>query len=102
MALHNLGPQARLLFPGRFSGRPASALALSQKRNRHGIQLEPTRNTSRSAWARDNPAPVAADLLGLGVDTAAQWAARTRRDWTDYLAARAQDLHQPSDLHTDP
>ena len=102
MALHTLGPQARLLFPGRFSGRPASALALNQKCNRHGIQVEPTRNTSRSAWARDNPAPVATDVLGLGVDTAAQWADRTRGDWTDYLAARAQDMHQPSDLHTDP
>ncbi|MGH3925181.1 MAG: hypothetical protein ACRDTT_20360 [Pseudonocardiaceae bacterium] len=62
---------------------------MSQKLNRHGIQLEPTRNTTRSAWAKDIPAPVAADLLGLRVDTAAQWAARTRRDWTDYLAARA-------------
>ncbi|MGQ0480971.1 MAG: hypothetical protein ACT4O0_08090 [Pseudonocardia sp.] len=93
-ALHDIDPQARLLFPGRFSGRPASVTALSEKLNRHGIRLEPTRNTARSAWANDIPAPIAADLLGLQVATAARWAAFTRRDWPDYLAARAQHLQR--------
>jgi len=98
-ALHNLDPQARLLFPGRFSGRPASVTALSEKLNRHGIRLEPTRNTARAAWASDIPAPIAADLLGLQVSTAARWTARTRGDWTDYLATRAQDPRRSPQAH---
>lgn len=36
------------------------------------------------------PSPIAADLLGINISTATQWASRTRRDWTDYIAERAQ------------
>ena len=50
----------------------------------------PSRNAARAEWARDIPSPIAADLLGINISTATQWASRTRRDWTDYIAERAQ------------
>ncbi len=38
--------------------------------------------------------PIAADLLGIDISTATQWASRTRRDWTGYIAERAQALER--------
>ncbi|ODU05018.1 MAG: hypothetical protein ABS81_08690 [Pseudonocardia sp. SCN 72-86] len=88
-ALHDLDPQTRLLFPGRSPGRPAAAKVLARKLRQHGIEPRPARHAARSAWASEIPAPIAADLLGIHINTATKWAARARRDWTGYLAARA-------------
>jgi hypothetical protein len=38
------------------------------------------------------PAPILADLLGMHITTAARWVDYARRDWSAYLAARAEDL----------
>ncbi|TQM78165.1 hypothetical protein FHX81_0419 [Saccharothrix saharensis] len=43
-----------------------------------------------AALRADLPAAVLADLLGLHVNTAVRWVTYARRDWTDYLALRAQ------------
>ncbi|HEY5152096.1 MAG TPA: hypothetical protein VIJ23_20240 [Mycobacterium sp.] len=84
----------RYLFPGRFPGRPARAHVISRKLRIHGIATLPSRNAARAGWARDIPSPIAADLLGIDISTATQWASRTRRDWTDYIAERAQALER--------
>jgi hypothetical protein len=81
---------ARYLFPGRLPGRPARAYVISRKLRANGIASVPSRNAARAEWARDIPSPIAADLLGINITTAARWASRTRRDWTDYLAERAE------------
>jgi hypothetical protein len=36
------------------------------------------------------PPAVLASLLGVHIQTAVNWASRTRRDWTTYLAERAR------------
>jgi hypothetical protein len=88
---HRQDSQARFLFPGRSPGRPAAAFVLARKLRTHGIFLLPSRHSARAAWARDLPAAIAADLFGTNISTATRWASRTRRDWTDYLAARADN-----------
>lgn len=85
---------AQYLFPGRFPGRPAAAKVISRKLRAHGIATLPSRNAARAGWARDIPSPIAADLLGIDISTATKWASRTRRDWTDYIAERAQALER--------
>ena len=42
--------------------------------------------------AADLPAPILADLLGLHITTAVRWVGYARRDWSAYLAARADEL----------
>lgn len=90
-------PATHFLFPGRSPRRPAAANVLARKLRANGIDPLPARGSARAAWARDVPAPIAADLLGIHITTATKWAGRTRRDWTDYLVARAQ--HTPQDTH---
>ncbi len=85
------------LFPGRSPGRPSAAHVLARKLRAHGINPLPARGAARAAWAHDIPAPIAADLLGIHITTATKWAGRTRRDWTDYLVARAE--HTPQNSH---
>lgn len=84
------GPNApRWLFPGRIPGQPIDAHSLTNLLNRHDISARPARNGALAALAADLPAAVLADLLGLHVNTAIRWVTHARRDWTDYLAARA-------------
>jgi hypothetical protein len=46
-------------------------------------------------FATDLPAPVVADALGIHIETAARWSKYARRDWADYLAARADYRPDP-------
>jgi hypothetical protein len=80
---------ARPIFPGRLHGQPVRADVLTRRLRQHGIPPRKSRNGALAAWAAELPAPVLADILGLHVSTAEQWAQRTRRDWTSYLAERA-------------
>ncbi len=73
----------------------ASAV-LARKLRHHGIEPLPARHSARSAWARDIPAPIAADLLGVNISTATKWSSRTRRDWADYLLARSEEQQDES------
>lgn len=90
---HRTDPHTRYLFPGRTPGQPAAAHVLARKLRAHGIHTLASRDSARAAWARDIPAPIAAELLDIDISTATRWASLTRRDWTDYIAARtrAQD-----------
>jgi len=76
-------------FPGLLPGRPAGPSAFSGKLLEHGIDPRPARNGALVALVADIPPPILADLLGLHVNTTVRWAGVARRDWTDYLAARA-------------
>jgi len=81
----------RPLFPGRRHGQHLGAEALTRRLRQHGIEPRQYRNRALATWAAELPAPALADILGLHVTTAEQWAQRARRDWTSYIAERAAD-----------
>ncbi len=90
------GPQApHWLFPGRVPGQPIDNHSLTNRLNRHGINARPARNGALAALAADLPAAILADLLGMHINTAVRWVTYARRDWTDYLAARAAERSRP-------
>jgi len=90
------GPRApRWLFPGRIPGQPIDNHSLTNRLNRHGISARPARNGALAALAADLPAAIMADLLGMHVNTAVRWVTYARRDWADYLAARAAERGEP-------
>jgi hypothetical protein len=62
-----------------------------QKLGRHGITVRAARNAALAALAADLPSPILADLTGMHRHTAIRWVAYARRDWAEYLAARAED-----------
>jgi len=84
--------EARPLVPGRRHGQHLGAEALTRRLRQHGIEPRQARNQALVTWAAELPAPVLADILGLHVTTAEQWAQRARRDWTSYIAERAGDM----------
>jgi hypothetical protein len=51
---------------------------------------------NRSAvYLLDTPAPILADILGVRTTTTTvRWVTYVRRDWTEYLAARAKDQQE--------
>jgi hypothetical protein len=83
------GSPASWLFPGQVPGRHLSVNGLVRQLNTHGIQARIARSAMLINLAADLPAAVLADLLGLHLNTAVRWVKRARRDWADYLAARA-------------
>ncbi|MET7929409.1 hypothetical protein ABZT43_36750 [Streptomyces sp. NPDC005349] len=83
----------QFLFPGRVPGRPAHAAAFANKLNRHEIKITEVRNTARITLALDLPAAVLADLFDMHINTAVRWVQRAKRDWSTYIAARAEDLN---------
>ncbi|WP_234376654.1 hypothetical protein [Streptomyces sp. CB01201] len=58
------------------------------KLRRHGIAPRAGRNNARLALATDLPASVLADFTGTS--NATRWTGYARRDWLDYIAARAR------------
>lgn len=82
----------RRLFPGRVPGQPIANHALTTRLHRHGISVRPARNAALAALAGDLPAAILADLLGMHPQTAVRWVTYARRDWAEYLAARAADM----------
>lgn len=91
-ALGRALPGARWLFPGISPGRHQAAGTLGRRLLEHGIEARCTRNTALLALAADLPAPILADLLGLHITTATRWVEYARRDWSAYIATRAEDL----------
>jgi hypothetical protein len=69
---------------------------MTQKLSRHGITVRAVRNGALAALAADLPAAILADLLGMHVNTAVRWVIYARRDWTDYLADRADEQRKKS------
>lgn len=88
----------RWLFPGLVPGQPIFGHSLTTRLNRYGINTRPARNGALVALAADLPAPIMADLLGMHINTAVRWVQFARRDWTDYLAARAARTDQKEDI----
>ncbi|WP_446041004.1 hypothetical protein [Streptomyces sp. SID1121] len=84
-------PGTGWLFPGRLPGQPVNAASFGRKLVDHGIDARFDRNGALVVLVADIPPPILADLLGLHIGTAVRWAGIARRDWTDYLVARAAD-----------
>ena len=81
------------LFPASQPGTHLDSDRLATLLNaRVGIFVRPARGGALCELAADLPAPVLAELLGLSVGTATRWTTLAGRDWTDYLATRAQAL----------
>lgn len=76
------------LLPGRVPGSHAAAGAIAKKLRHFGIPARAARNTALIDLAGDLPSAVLADLLGLSSSAATNWANHTKRNWTDYIAAR--------------
>ncbi|MCX4851756.1 hypothetical protein [Streptomyces sp. NBC_00893] len=55
------------------------------------IPVRTARNGALAALAADLPSPILADETGMHRHTALRWVAYARRDWVEYLAARAED-----------
>jgi hypothetical protein len=87
-------PTPTWLFPGRTPGKPAGPSGFSKKLQAHGINARPARNAALVSLVSDIPAPVLAELLDLHPSTAVRWATLAKRDWTSYLAARAENLRK--------
>ena len=58
----------------------------------HGIKPRASRSAALFSLAGHIPAPVLADLIGIGHNTATRWAALAARDWSNYTRQRAQQL----------
>jgi ribosomal protein L40E len=84
------GSPSPLLFPGQLPGQHLSVGYLVRELNQHGIRTRAARNTALLDLASELPAAILADLLGMHINTATRWVKKTRRDWTSYLAARAE------------
>ncbi|MFD7012658.1 hypothetical protein [Rhodococcus jostii] len=78
------------MFPGTRPGAHLESARLVELLNEKiGIFTRPARGGALCALAGDLPAPILADLLGLGVSTATRWGALAGREHAVYLAARA-------------
>lgn len=81
-------PTPPWLFPGSFPGRPISPQPLSKRLKRIGVDCQARRISALVDMAAQIPAPVLADLLGIGILTATRWAEIAGRPWGDYPALR--------------
>jgi hypothetical protein len=80
---------------GSAPGRPLSVSGLRRHLTNAGIHTRAAHNSALIELATDLPAPVVAETLGVHIETAVRWSKYARRDWTDYLAVRA-DVLRPS------
>lgn len=77
------------LFPGAFPGGHLRADTIATRICASlDVQIRPARNAALCALAQDIPAPVLAQVLGLGVEAAERWSNLVKPDWSAYLAAR--------------
>jgi hypothetical protein len=83
------------LFHGVAPGRPLSVSGLRRHLGNAGIHIRAAHNSALIEFATDLPAPVVADALGIHIETATRWSKYAKRDWADYLAARAEHLPDP-------
>lgn len=88
----------RYLLPGHMPGYPLNQTGFGAKLARHGIPAHPGRNTALMALAAELPASVIADLFDLHLATAVRWTKGVGRDWTSYLAARAESSDEENDV----
>jgi hypothetical protein len=89
----------RWLFPGRLPGRPLVTETVRHELVSHGIKPRASRSAALFSLAGQIPAPVLADLIGIGRNTATRWAALAAHDWSSYTRQRAQQLHSSTYRH---
>ncbi|MFD8246921.1 hypothetical protein [Nocardia sp. NPDC059691] len=86
---------AAYLFPGRMPDRPRSATAVRQMLAAHDLPVRRARNAAMiDAVSRMHPV-IVADLFGISIGSAQQWAAFAHSSWADYLAAALSADGQP-------
>ncbi len=81
----------RWLFPGRQAGQHLHPSHLSRRLTALGIQARAARHAALLQLAREVPAAVLADTLGINVTTATRWAARSGATWSNYAATRVNN-----------
>jgi hypothetical protein len=81
-------PTPPWLFLGSSPGRPIGAQSLSRRLKRIGVECQARRLAALVDIAGQIPAPVLADLLGIGILTATRWAEIAGRPWGDYATLR--------------
>ena len=95
---HAIVQDGKWLFLG---GRPGHHVNVEHLRVRLkdiGISLRETRETALGALARELPAAVLADHMGLHDNTAVDWVRRFQGDWTVYTASKmGEEKHSTSD-----
>ncbi len=80
------------LFPGGVPGEPLPEPGFKLLLQRGGVSRRAARSTALIAFAAELPPLVLAELLGLSIQTARKWAARTQPDWASYLKERSAAL----------
>lgn len=80
------------LFPGHLPGRPITASALGARMRGLGINAQTGRRAALQHLAAQVPAAVLADLLGIAVTTAVDWAHTSGGDWASYAADTSRRL----------
>ncbi|MGO9977117.1 MAG: hypothetical protein ACLP01_30805 [Solirubrobacteraceae bacterium] len=78
----------RWLFPGNVAGRAIDEQVLSRRLKRIGVNCAAARRGALLQLAGQMPAALLADLLGVHIATATQWAQIAGRPWGDYPALR--------------
>jgi hypothetical protein len=81
-------PHPSWLFPSHGPGRPIGEQALSRRMKAIGVECNGARRAALLQLAARLPAAIVADLLGVHVTTATQWAQISGRPWGDYPALR--------------
>ena len=84
------GPELVLAVPGSAPSRPIGEQALSHRMSRIGIECNNARRAALLQLAGRIPAAIVADLLGVHVATATQWAQIAGRPWADYPVLRSR------------
>lgn len=88
--------QSKWLFPGHLPGRPITAARLGDRLGVLGINAQTGRRAAMQQLAAEVPAAVLADLLGIAVTTAVDWAHAAGGDWSRYAAETARAHHATS------
>jgi hypothetical protein len=78
----------RWLFPGRPPSRPIGELSLSKRLKRIGVDCKNDRRGALLHLAREMPAAILADLIGVHISTATAWAEIAGCPWSDYPSLR--------------
>lgn len=81
----------RWLFPGRQAGRHIHPDHLRNRMIALGVPPRAARHAAMLQLAREVPAAVLADILGIAVGTATAWTARAGGTWHHYAAQRVRE-----------
>ena len=82
------------LFPSDDPARHVPPSTLGERLRRIGIEPRRMRNAARAQLAREIPASLLSEILGLTPNAAVAWASRAGSNWTGYAANRASSSAQ--------